>query len=123
MTNIEVRSSPIHGKGVFACRDFKAGEIVIDWSTCSRILTDNEYGSLSEDEKRYVSKHEGKWILFSSPGKYVNHSCNPNTRAENGCDVAVRDIKKGEEITADYITEQVPVFFGECSCGAENCNF
>lgn len=53
------------------------------------------------------------------PERYVNHSCDPNTKAINNSDVAVRDIKIDEEITSDY-TGSVSKSF-QCRCGSKNC--
>ncbi|CAN4121109.1 unnamed protein product [Withania somnifera] len=63
-------------------------------------------------------------------GRFINHSCDPNCRTEkwmvNGevCIglFALRDIKKGEEITFDY--NYVRVFGAaakKCVCGSPNC--
>ena len=122
MADVVIKKSKIHGKGVFAARDFKKGEIVIDWATCSNTLTKEEVDKVPKSQKRYVSYlGKGKYVFFKSPGKYVNHSCDSNTKPINGCDVAVRDIKKGEEITADYVREKVPGLNMKCKCGSKNC--
>lgn len=120
LDDIVVRESEIHGNGVFANRDFKKGEVVIRWETCSRIITEQEFRALSEENKRITSYHNGEYVLFDSPGRYLNHSCDSNTKAENYCDVAVRDIHEGEEITCDYILEKVPSDFS-CNCQSPNC--
>ncbi len=121
MADIVVKNSKIQGKGVFAARDFKKGEVIIRWSSCSRIISKKKLAKLPKSKKKFVSHYQrGKYVLFSSPGKYVNHSCNSNTKAKNDCDVAIRAIKKGEEITADYILEKVPVSM-KCKCGSKNC--
>jgi uncharacterized protein len=55
---------------------------------------------------------------------YVNHSCDGNAWYENGGErlVALRDIKKGEEICYDYALHAAhPVFRLECGCGKSNC--
>ncbi len=119
MTDIEVRESLIEGKGVFALRDFKKGERVLEWGE-RKVLTDEEFAAMSEDERRrYTSLVNGKHLLSGEPMRYVNHSCNPNTKAEDDGDVAIRDIAAGEEITSSYSD------FGEenikCNCGAPNC--
>ena len=57
---------------------------------------------------------------MQSPEKYVNHSCDPNTETRNQCDVAVEDIKKGEEITSDYAEQGSSVSF-ICMCGSKKC--
>jgi hypothetical protein len=41
MERIVVKSSPIHGQGVFAARRIEAGEGIIDWSECSEVLSDH----------------------------------------------------------------------------------
>ncbi len=122
MADVVVKDSKIEGKGVFAARDFKKGEVVIDWSACSDVLTKEQMKKVPEHKKRYVSYlGKGKYVFFKSPGKYVNHSCDSNTKAINGCDVAVMDIKKGEEITADYVREKVPGLNMKCKCGSKKC--
>lgn len=66
-------------------------------------LSKKEYLGLTEDKKQFTHVLFGKIYLCSSPEKYVNHSSNPNTVQDliNRCDIALRDIKKGEEITTD----------------------
>jgi len=121
MSAIEIKTSPIDGQGVFALRDFLKGEIVIDWSKYSRILSWQEFLNLPEKEKQYVSFIDSKYILFLKPARFVNHSCQANTKVLNNADVAVRDIKKGEEITADYSAENAPLLKFKCHCQSKNC--
>lgn len=87
--------------GVFANRNFKKGEVVVKYSL--RPLTDQEYLNLPETEKEFTHRHWGTAYLYLPPARYVNHSSNPNTTQDlkNRCDIAIRDIKKGEEITTD----------------------
>ena len=120
MEDIIVKESKIDGKGVFASRNFKKGEIVVKWDI-SRQLTKEEVDKLSGNEKRYVAYMEGKYILMQPPARYVNHSCDANTYADNFCDIAKRNIKKGEEITGDYAEEDIPGQSFECKCGSKNC--
>ncbi len=56
---------------------------------------------------------------MQSPERFVNHSCDANTSVKNKCDIASRDIKKGEEITSDYSNQGVELF--KCCCGSKNC--
>lgn len=52
----------------------------------------------------------GKVILMKEPERSINHSCDPNTYVKtiNGVRrvLAMRGIKKGEEITFDYAIER-----------------
>lgn len=87
-------------KGVFAERDFKEGEIVVRYSL--RHLTDQEYQDLPEIERElFTHTRNGVIHLYPIPERYVNRSSDPNTIPDfdKGGDVALRDIRKGEEIT------------------------
>ncbi len=120
--NVIVKGSKIEGKSVFAARDFKKGEVVVKWSTCSTQFTEADIKRLPKGRRKHASHlGKGKWVLFRSPGKYMNHSCYPNTKAVKGTDVSVRPINKGDEITVDYISEKVPVGRMKCNCGSKNC--
>ena len=101
MGDIIIKKGKIFGKGVFANRDFNKGEIIIKYNL--KLLTKEEFDNISEIEKRFTHKHWGKIYLYSSPERYVNNSSNPNTIQDlkNKCDIAIRKIHKGEEITTD----------------------
>jgi len=117
-----VKKSKIPGKGVFAKRDIKEGEKVLDWIGCSQQLSKSQIEKLTKEKKKRVSKLKGDtYVLFKSPGRYINHSCDPNTKSINGKDNAIRNIMKGEEITTDYISEEVPDLNINCNCGSKNC--
>ncbi|MFA5797440.1 MAG: SET domain-containing protein [Candidatus Woesearchaeota archaeon] len=120
MSDVIVKDSPIEGKGIFAARNFKKGEIVVQWDL-THILTASEAKKVPLAEKRYVAFLDGKYILMQPPARYMNHSCEPNTTAKNFCDVAIRDIKKGEEITANYREDNPPGFEMKCTCGSKYC--
>ncbi len=118
--DVIIKKSKIHGKGVFANRDFRKGETVIKWDL-STILTKEEVDKLPKKEKRYVSiLKDDRYVLHQTPARYVNHSCDPNTYTKNNKDVASRDISKGEEITTDYSLE-VPGLYMKCNCGTKKC--
>lgn len=119
---ITLKKSPIQGKGVFAKKNFKKGEIVIRWKK-SRFLTSDEVKKLRSSEKKYVSYYKrGKYILYGVPERYVNHSCNANTKTKSVADVAIREIHKGEEITANYVKEKVPGLNFRCKCKNSKCS-
>src|SRR5947209_7244643 len=108
METIVVKQSPIHGRGVFAARRIEAGEVIIDWSGCSEVLSDGAVEALPREESIFVSVIDGQNVLFKPPARFVNHSCNPNARGCDRHDIAIRVIEAGEEITVDYVAEQVP---------------
>ncbi len=120
MPDLIVKKSKINKKGVFAARDFKKGELVLKWDI-SKELSKEEAENFPEDEKGYVAFWDGKYVLQLPPARYVNHSCEPNTFVKDFCDFALRDIKKGEEITSDYAKEPEPNMNMKCTCGSKNC--
>ena len=118
---IAVLDSGIHGKGVFAIRRFQPGETVVKWDM-SHPLTDAELKALPEHDLAYVTRCSGTFILMQPPAKFVNHSCDPNTRAtDDGRDVAIREIQPGDEITSDYHGQGFSGKRMTCRCGSQNC--
>lgn len=101
MDDVLVKKGNLFGKGVFANRDFKKGEVVIKYHL--KPLTEQEYEELPEREKNFTHTPWGVIHLYSSPERYVNHSSHPNTHPDlkDRCDRAIRAIKSGEEITTD----------------------
>jgi SET domain-containing protein len=116
-----VKQSNVHGKGVFAKRDFKAGDIVLRWDK-SNVLTVEEFKKLTDDEKRYVCFEDGIYVQMQEPERYVNHSCDSNTTAKQFSDIATRDIKEGEEITSNYNGESPTSVKFKCDCGSLKCS-
>lgn len=121
MSDLIVKESKIHGKGVFANRDFKKGEVVMKYNL--KKLTREEFEELPESEKQFTSQEGDIIWLFHSPERYVNHSCESNTNPslKDKCDVAIRDIKKGEEILNDYSKDNIPGLNMKCNCGSKSC--
>ena len=101
MENVLIGKGNLSWKGVYACRDFESGEVVIEYHL--KPLAENKFRDLPEAEKIFVHTHWGVKHLYSEPERYVNHSDDPNTYQdlERKCDIALRDIKKGEVITTD----------------------
>lgn len=119
MKNVVVLDSPIHGRGVFAVRRIEPGEVIIDG--CRDVLTAEAVAALSPEDRIFLSVLDGRNILMQEPARFVNHSCNPNARGTDRCDIAMRVIEAGEEITVDYVAEQVPGLRLQCNCHAPNC--
>src|SRR5262249_27129444 len=52
---------------------------------------------------------------------YVNHACDPTSRGVGpSFEVAVRDIRPGEQLTSDYAELNITAAF-RCRCGAADC--
>jgi len=121
MARVVIGPSAIHGLGLFAAEPIGAGTTIIEWSDCARILTEDQVAALPPEERKYLSFIEGRHVLFEPPARFVNHSCDPNARGGSGRDAALRDIGAGEEITVDYVLEQVPGLDLRCCCGSPGC--
>ncbi len=130
--NVEIRDVKDKGKGIFALRNFKNGEHILD-ITGEVIETENP-----ENYPEKITEHWGplgkkgnkyRFIKPESPWMYMNHSCDSNAGIINDRKlIAARDIKKGEEITIDYSAVDIESLTGgkkqlsmECKCGSKNC--
>lgn len=120
MMDVEIKRSGIDGLGAFALRPFKIGEVVLRWDVSKRVPRGRVAG-LPDSEKKYLHPYDEESLLVvQPPERYVNHSCDNNTEVRNFCDVAVRDIRAGEEITSDYEADGAGLKF-DCRCGSAKC--
>lgn len=105
--DVLIGDGDLAGKGVYAARDFKKGEIVIQYNLT--LLSQEEYEALPESEKMFTHSHWGEIYLYDEPERYVNHSKNPNTHPDlkNKTDVAIRDIAKGEIVTTEATLDDI----------------
>jgi len=131
MKPYKIIKSNIHHQGLCAARNIKMDEKVIEYIgkkiTNEQAEKDIKYGYdvtyLFTLNKKYLLDGDFKF----NTARLINHSCDPN------CEVldisktkiwvtAMRDIKKGEELSYDY-------GFGfdsnykdhKCKCGSKNC--
>jgi len=127
-----MKGSPIAGFGIYARFDIKEGDIIFPGEEkAQRIATRKHIESTWASEqievfKRYAYPLSNELFILwdEDPSGWApqNHSCNPNTSYKGLNVVAMRNIKKGEELTLDYST-----FLGEhmepfnCTCGEIGC--
>jgi len=125
--DVEVRSSPIAGRGLFASAPIPTGTVVSRLG--GRLVTGAELrGLLAEPEHPYIDTItvDGDLHLVLPPGRpngYGNHGCDPNLWWVGPYDLATRrDIAAGEELTNDYATSTAePDFELACECGSPLC--
>jgi hypothetical protein len=118
---VEIRKSKKHGNGLFALKDLKKGENLYSLKK-GRIVNYDEIQNLPEWEKIHLDQiRENEYEIIEPPGCHINHSCEPNVEEKDRIGYALRDIKRGEEITIDYdkIAHLEEPF--ECRCGSKNC--
>lgn len=128
---IKVKKSKIDKKGVFAKRDIPKGTYIIEY--VGRKITNKEADKISEQEIKdgdvYLFEINKRYTIDGNiPGndaKYINHSCEPNAESLNEDGriwiEAMKDIKKGEEITYDYCLTTDDYKDHPCKCGAKLC--
>lgn len=96
LPDIEVKESVIHGRGLFATRDFVSGELVGTYE--GPRATENGIYVL------WVEDFDGSFygVHGENELRYLNHSSNPNADFDDELLYAVRDIKAGDEICFHY---------------------
>lgn len=121
MKDVSVKDARKKGKGVFALRNFKRGEFIFQ-SRRGKIITKKDSSKISRGDSKHLNEiNKNKWEVMRSPGRYVNHSCDPNTIAHNTKLYALKDIKKEDEITVEYRVNAFDRNRWRCYCGSKNC--
>lgn len=127
---INVRDSPIEGKGLFAKESFKKGENfqVTHGKHSSIVMTKKEFEAYKKTVKSWDSAYigGGKYRVSTlsreeDPSNFGNHSCDPNIAPIGDAVIALRDISVDEELTVDYAQFSRKDWRMECSCDAINC--
>lgn len=127
-----MKGNSIAGFGIYATRTIRQGEIIFKGEgKAQRLITKRFVGNTwNEEEKMHFRRYaypvsKELFILWDEdPSEWApqNHSCDPNTAFDGLNVVALRSIKKGEELTLDYalfLDENMEPF--ECSCKSSNC--
>ena len=118
------RSRPGLGLGLFACRKYRNGEQIVEYSG-NRILT-----RLADNlPTRYLFEISKEWTVDGSPrsnvARYINHSCDPNCETDIEDEkifvYASRAIDIGEELAFDYGEEYFDEFIRPYGCKCAAC--
>ncbi len=132
MKTVEVKTVKNKGKGVFALKDFKEGQLILN-ITGKVIQTKNPSKYPEEFQEHWAPLGKRgdtyRFITPKIPWMYMNHSCDSNAGVINDRKLfAKQDIKKGEEITVDYSAYDLESLTGgnkqlsmKCMCGSKNC--
>lgn len=121
MSKIYVGNSKIAGKGLFASKNIKKGEVVfIMKGEVIKMNAHNKDRILALPN--IVGIDKDLWIDPVEPYVFINHSCDPTTSVKGRVTyVALKNIKKGEEITFDYSISEDSSWTMKCSCGSYCC--
>ena len=135
---IKLSFSRLHGIGVHAVRSIKKGTVLgsrevayIKGSFC-RYYTWKEYKNFDASVKKMVIEYcagsqRGFWAPvdfdYLPATWYMNHCCQGNVGFDgNGEFVALKNIKRGGELSYDYgLVETNPKFRLNCVCGSASC--
>lgn len=131
---IEVGETLKCGKGIYATSDIKKEEkLIVMGGYIFDIDEENKLNDFNCDKPIEISEDFSFAPILESdmdlmPQHYLNHSCEPNAGWHGQLFiVAMRDIKKGEEVVYDYgmIIHSNPksteFFTMECLCGTNSC--
>ena len=135
---IVVKNSSIHNKGVFAKKDIPKGTRIIEYvgEKITKAESDRRADKVLEASKKDTTK--GAVYIFELNKRYdidgnvswntaglINHSCDPNCEAEGARGhiwiTAIRDIKKGEELSYNYGYDIEDFGDHPCKCGSKKC--
>jgi len=123
MQTLEIRKSKIQGSGVFALASIEKDARVFRFSE-KTITIRHRPGCHCAVCKRCIQVGKNAW-LYPKRGSFgwnLNHSCSPSCGIRGSYIVALRGIRKGEEITIDYsATNDDTSWRMNCSCGSRNC--
>ena len=127
----KIKKSNIDKRGLCAAKDIKKGTKIINY--IGKIISKKETEeNIKFDNKKdiYLFNLNNRYDLDGdfkfNTARLINHSCDPNCEVEGvGLKLwisAIKNIKKGEELTYDYgfsydkDYKQFP-----CKCGKQNC--
>ncbi len=120
-SKIEVRNSPLQGKGLFATANISKGEVLLDLE--ARIISKPAYYGLQIDPRHY--------LVANYPDNFINHACIPNVyvklhphNRKRVTYLAWKNIRKGRELFWNYNTSEWDSgkeFSFICKCGSRNC--
>jgi len=126
MDDVIVAPSRIHGLGMFAARDFAAGERILRRNHVREVTPGAPIREdLGERDYHCDDLSGGRVVLLGWPDRHFNHCCDPSAYVREIDGVryiyARRNTATGEEITNDYCMNGIGDTVWECACGSEQC--
>lgn len=114
----KISESNIHGTGLFADEDIKKGQVIWRYqeTTADVFSFENFLQKCSELDlaailgmMHYSYIKDQKVVHVLHDEKYINHSLTPNVKfLDWKTEVAIKDIRKGEEILENYLDSYDP---------------
>ena len=127
----KIGKSVIDNKGLYASKDIKKGTKIINY--VGKIITKKETDTnpkFDNEKAIYLYNLNSKYDLDGdfkyNTARLINHSCDPNCEVDGeGLKLwisAIKDIKKGDELSYDYgfsFDQDYKQF--PCKCASKNC--
>lgn len=111
-------------RGVFARQPIPAGTLLALWAG-DAVDYDTVLGLDAETRRRSLQVEDDLFLVsrVEGPADWINHSCSPNAGMAGQLTlVALRDIRRGEQICYDYaMTDASSYDEFICQCGAPEC--
>ena len=125
LVKTKLEKSEINGVGLFADEnipkgvkvDMNADQLGIirftkeQWKEMEKSLSPESFRQIKM--RTYKNRADDLYWKNLDDTSFINHSINPNIEFRGDFDVALRDIKKGEEILIDYTTFYDEEYFQE----------
>lgn len=135
---IVVRESSIHSTGVFAKKDIPKEARVIEYvgERVTKAESDRRADTPLDKSKKNESygavyifqlnkRHDIDGNVSYNTARFINHSCDPNCETDiirgHIWIVALRDIKKGEELAYNYNYDIEDYEDHKCRCATDQC--
>tara|TARA_B110000503_G_scaffold117840_1_gene178208 strand:- start:200 stop:727 length:528 start_codon:yes stop_codon:yes gene_type:complete len=132
------KNSSIHSSGLFAKFDILSGDRVIEYVGDKLTKSKSDLIADVHIEANKKAGTNGAVYIFTlnkthdingkvpwNIAKYINHSCDPNCETDivrgRIWISAIKDIKKGEELTYDYGYDMDSFEEHPCRCRSKNC--
>lgn len=121
--HLEVKDSPIQGKGLFT--EVYVSKATILFEIMGKRFQHDYDPSLSQQNPNWIGIGHEEWLELG-PGDiaiYLNHSCNPNVIINGKLQlITMKPLKAQEELLLDYSTTELdPYWKMDCGCGADEC--
>jgi len=133
-----IKKSKLHGKGAFATKNIPKKTKVIEYVGEKIKRKEGDRREKLQELKAKNKKNAGVVYIFElnnnydidgsvvwNTAKYINHSCNPNCETDiiknHIWIIAIKNIKKGKELTYDYGYDIDDFEKHPCKCKSKNC--
>lgn len=123
----EVKKSPIHGRGLFAKKAIKKGELIsVKGGHKINRETLIKHRDIIKDAELQIA--DNLWLApltaeeFEENMIFLNHSCEPNVGWKGSTRVvAMRGIAAAEELVLEYATHKSEHYTLICNCKSQKC--